>query len=202
MAVTADKLPGTLASVDDPAVTGDVAWTNPTNAGSSNNTYATVAVTKDTTTQFLQATNFGIAAGDIPAGSTIDNIEIVVERKYGYSGTGVGETCRDNKVYLRKTAGQVGPNMASGSTWPTSDTDTTYTWTAAQHTLTYSDIVGNADFGVDFEAYLDRTDETVTAYVDRIKVRVYYTLPPPGAVRVLGPNVWTGGKALIREANL
>lgn len=60
--MTETKSPGTLA--DDAAV-GTVAWSNPSNAASSNDSYATASGAGGTT-HYLKATNFGFA---IPAGA-------------------------------------------------------------------------------------------------------------------------------------
>ena len=56
---------------------GSVAWTSPGNAISSDNNYASASV-DGTTTNYLRCLNYGFA---VPAGATINGIEVNVERK-------------------------------------------------------------------------------------------------------------------------
>ncbi len=173
MAVTAYKNPGTLASVNNSKPTAQT-WLGPENAGASDDSYAQVSlIDKDRPTYWLRGTNFGFTAGDIPAGATIDIIELVVERKM--SRTGEEDQVWDDDVFLRKTSGQVGTDHASGNLWPEADAEATYTFTFADHGLAQTDIV-SADFGCDFGAWLDFS-YGVVAYVDCVKVRVNYTAP-------------------------
>ncbi|MBM3473269.1 MAG: hypothetical protein FJX75_08390 [Armatimonadetes bacterium] len=201
MAVTAYKTPGALASVSR-GVANETPWSDPSNAAASDNAYATASTSdKDLYTHWLRCTSFGFTASDIPSGSTIDGIEVVIERKASHT---TPKFARDDALYLRKTSGQVGDNKASVSSWPTSDAEATYggasdTWSAG---LGQTDIV-SADFGVDLSAYLDwdmSTPDTLTASVDCVKVRVYYTVPsgqptvlrhqsfPHAAVKFLRPR--------------
>jgi hypothetical protein len=64
--------PGTLASDN---TIGDVAWTNPSNAASSNDADATATIDQNST-EYLKCTNFGAA---VPEGATIVGVEIAVE---------------------------------------------------------------------------------------------------------------------------
>ena len=57
---------------------GVVAWTNPSNAGASDNSYATAIPSGTQTTYYLKTTNFGFG---IPSGATVSGIEASVERK-------------------------------------------------------------------------------------------------------------------------
>jgi hypothetical protein len=78
MANTSATSPGTM--VDD-ATVGTVAWTNPTNAGASDNSYATIGTSGRCgvfTGHYLKATNFGFS---IPVGATITGILVEIERK-------------------------------------------------------------------------------------------------------------------------
>jgi len=91
---------------------------------------------------------------------------------------GAGNSITDSALYLRKTSGQIGDNKASGGYWPTSDAYATYggaadTWNAG---LVDTDIK-STDFGIDLSAYDGQ--ETITAYVDHIQIRIYYTAPSP-----------------------
>jgi hypothetical protein len=166
MAVTSYKNPGTAASVDRD---GKTAWTNPTNALTDNASYATFTA-KSTYSDWLRLTNYGFTNVDIPDGSTIDGIELSVQR---YNG-GAATSCEDSAFYLRKTAGQVGSNYATATEWQrTTEQTVVYggatdkwgtTWTQAE--------ILSSDFGLDLSAY---TTSTGWAYVDVIQIRVYYT---------------------------
>jgi len=178
MAVTAYKNPGTLASVDNEK-TKATTWTDVGNAGASDNAYATNTETITShATYWIRATAFGFTDSDIPVGSTIGDIELVIERKADYDdATGY---VYDDDVFLRKTAGQVGTDHATATHWPTSDGEATYTFTAADHGLTQTDVVSSG-FGCDISAWLDYgTPPGITAFVDCIKIRVNYTAPPSG----------------------
>jgi hypothetical protein len=119
-------------------------------------------------------TNYGFTSGDIPAGSTIDGIEVKIRCRGAVTA---GHLIYDGYIYLRKTSGQVGSNKASGTGWPNTFTDKTYggatdKWGA---TLSQSDIV-STDFGIDLLAYdLAYTPGNGIPYVDLISIRVYYT---------------------------
>ena len=64
--------PGTITNV----AYGTQAWANPSNAGSSNDSYATRTLSG--VSDYLRATNFGFA---IPSGATIDGILVEVEKR-------------------------------------------------------------------------------------------------------------------------
>ena len=59
----------------DLAGVGTITWSNPTNAASSNNSYATAAAG---TSHYLRFSNFGFA---IPTGATINGVTVGIERK-------------------------------------------------------------------------------------------------------------------------
>jgi hypothetical protein len=171
VAVTAWKICGTGANDSS---TGAVAWSNPTNIQANNNTRATSALSvSNTTTQILRATNFGFTTSDIPSGSTIDGIEVGIDRQKGSGGT---NNATDLLVRLRTSSGQTGSDKATATAWPNGDAVATYggatdTWSAG---LSDSDILSSG-FGVDIQA--QRTGGSPTAAVDYVEVRVHYTEP-------------------------
>lgn len=128
---------GTIA--DDSGI-GDVSWTNPSNAQSSNNVYAT-ASGLGLVSHYLKATNFGFA---IPTGATINGIYVEVE-KYSLN------TVSDNTIKIVKANGTLGnTNKSTGATWPT-PTEAYVGYGSSSdlwgETWTYADI-NDADFGV------------------------------------------------------
>jgi len=166
MAVTGWKTAGTAANAKR---TGYI-WNNPNNAKVSNNQYADTWNAYQNS-DWLRLTAFGFSSADIPSGSTIDGIEVKIERK----SSSATYYAKDNALYLRKTSGQVGDNKADTSThWPTSDTEASYggaadTWNAS---LADTDII-SSDFGIDLSALVIYYG---VGYVDYVSIRVYYTL--------------------------
>jgi len=165
MAVTDYKFPGTAASVDRDA---KIEWGTPDNAKADDTNYATSGGSKNTYTDWLRLTNFGFSSSDIPDGSTINGIEFEINR-YGSAADSVN----DSALYLYAN-GQVGNNLASATKWPTSVEAATYGGATDMcgTTLSQADIVANT-FGVQLSTRNSAT--SVTAYVDYIKIRVYYT---------------------------
>lgn len=96
--------PGTLAN---DSAAGTNAWTNPSNAASSNNTYATCAT--DGLTQYLKATNLGLS---IPTLATILGIKLEIERKADSLGSGA-------TVEFTQSAGSEDGYVRSGSSGDT-----------------------------------------------------------------------------------
>lgn len=175
MSVTADKTAGTAANADRGA--SFVAWATITNTVSSNNVYATCSLTIGGAgiefSDYLRLTNFGLTAGDIPVGSIIDGIEVIIERK-----ANVGSSVDDTHIILRKTSGQVGNNK-QGSFWPTSDTDATYGGSTDLWGTDWEqeDLV-STNFGLDIAISGSGSEfDTLTGSIDFVRLRIYYTAP-------------------------
>ena len=157
---------GTGANVNGP---GTVNWTNPGNVVSNNNAYATVAV-NNSTSEYLQATNYGFT---IPAAATINGITVTIGR---FGSTGFGNDVRDSVVSLIKGGAITGSNLAvAGTDWGGTEAAVNYggianlwgtTWTPAE--------INAANFGVAFSV---TSTNNRTASVDYIQVTVTYSLP-------------------------
>ena len=169
-------------SATNDAAVGTVAWTNPGNAeGEPNDSRATAAIALEQTNylKFLNpAANY---AAPVPTGSTIDGIEVAIERSK------TGGIVVDTIVRLVKGGTVVGDNLASATEWPGTDTVATYggptelwgeTWTAAN--------VNAGDFGVVLSCE-ETADIGSSARVDAGTLTVYYTEPPP-AVAMVAPR--------------
>jgi len=153
------------------AVDANNDWINPTDSFTQNNVYTYVTNSKfDTTdvTERLDNTNFGF---NIPTGSTIDGIEVSMDR---YMSTG---GANDYFLKLFKAGILMGDNKSVGAAWAASDTDTYVTFGSPTElwgtTWTEADIE-NISFGVALcaQATADRTD----VHVDHITITVYYSL--------------------------
>lgn len=161
------RLAGTAANVDRDAKN---AWSNPDNAKTDDLTYASVSIAKSTYSDWLRLTNFGFS---LIYGAAIVGIEATIKR-YGSNANEVS----DSALYLRKTSGQTGNNKASATAWPTSVGTATYGGSTDMWgtTLTYADI-NSSDFGIDLSAANSNGISARTAYVDYIKLSVYYNSP-------------------------
>jgi len=178
--VTAYRFASTITSVNPG--TGYIAWTNPTNVGADDDSWATAQVTnKDQHTYWLRCIDFGFSSDDFPVGCTIDGIELVALHKWTYIGIPESGGITDAQIYARKTSGQVGANHASAVVWPEAETTCSYggpgdgwgvSWTASE--------VTSADFGIDYMVYVDNMASTSTTIsVDYLKLRIFYGPPRP-----------------------
>ena len=173
--------PGTMADSD---AVGDLAWSNPDNAKVSDGSYATITSERTSPgqiyTHYLKASNFGLS---IPAGSTIDQIDVRIEHKVDYnkeSGTSAYDTfalysvrfIKDDDSYVEETIASI-PSIWS----ETSDTISDYSTSNIAH-IDIND-VNNSNFGVIFynqvDIYVESGTITLTGYVDHIQIKVYYT---------------------------
>jgi len=155
--------PGTMA--DDDTV-GTRAWDDPDNAKVSDGSYATLGY-ETYVSHYLKATNFGFS---IPVGATINGIEVGIEKRHAYV-----DTITDEYVKIIKSNGDIGSeNKADTSTSWTGDADvyinygdSTDLWS---ETWAYTDI-NDLDFGVVLSADVVSS----IAWVDHIRIKVYYT---------------------------
>ena len=173
-------------SADDSTV-GTKSWTTPSNVQTQNDVYATAHLDASEVTHYLKATGFGFS---IPAGATIDGIKVEVDRYE--SGSSVRVT--DNSVRLVKNKVISGDEKSTGADWPNSDTDTYIPYGGSTDkwglTWTYSDI-NSANFGVVISAKKDSNSHDRDAYIDHIRMTVYYTpdTTPPTTIDNV-PSAW------------
>lgn len=159
------RSPGTISN---DASFGTTAWSNPSNAASSNDSYATVAVDNTPTdSQYLKVSNFGFT---IPAGATINGIEDKIEK----SRAGGLENVIDRRVRVVK-GGVIGStDKADATSWPTTDTIFTYGGASDLWGETWTDSDVNAsNFGGVIAAGTDAAPGT--AQVDHWERTVHYT---------------------------
>lgn len=176
MASSGPRSPGTLGNENIP--TG-LDWGDPSNAGASDDSYATRGLgMSGGFSNYLKATNYGFA---IPAGSTINGIEVFVERKGSQA-----DTVKDYRVRAVKGGATGSTDKASATYWPTSDGSATYggaadlwgeTWTA--------DDINDAGFGAALAAVNDDAIAERTASVDHISITVHYTPAATNAKNML-----------------
>lgn len=155
---------------------GTIAWTNPGNAASSNNTYATADISDAEITQYLKATGFGFS---IPVGATINGIIVSIERKRSKETT-------DHAVRLVK-AGVIQATDRSTATIYTS-TDVSEDHGSSVDlwgdSWSHSDI-NDAGFGAAFSCIDTEEAGSGVASCDWIGITVHYT---EGGGATIGPN--------------
>jgi len=151
---------------------GTIGWSNPTNIYTSNDARATINLPTSATSNYLQATNFGFS---IPNGSTIDGIEVLIERRK--SGTSSANPI-DNIIKLVKGNVIGGTNKSAGVNW-VNTIDQTFTFGSSSdlwgNTLTVSD-VNASDFGVALSvSWVGDKFSPGRPEVDHIQITVHYT---------------------------
>jgi hypothetical protein len=163
MASSGPNSPGTI--VNDSSV-GTQAWSNPSNAGASDNSYATSSIHWDffPSTNYLKATNFGFS---IPLSSTINGILVEVEKK-------TNTDAEDVEVKIIK-GGNIGSTDKSISgDWPQTESYVSYgsssdlwgeTWDASD--------INDSTFG--FVISAGNSANTADVNIDHIRITVYYT---------------------------
>lgn len=157
--------------VDDAGV-GTQTWSNPSNAQTSNDVKADVGLGVDgggfSISHYLKATGFGFS---IPAGATIDGVVVEIERSANTASSG-----QDYEVKLVKGGTIQGNNKASASSWPTTDTYATYGGAADLWGLTLAvGDVNASNFGCAIACANINASESITAYIDHVRITVYYT---------------------------
>ena len=152
--------------VDDGSY-GTLTWSNPGNAGASDNSDASVAFSGSGISHYLKATNFGFS---IPSDSTIDGIVVEIER-----AASTTNRISDSRVRIVK-GGTIGSTdkAATSTYYPTSDAYASYGGNSDLwgETWSYTDI-NATNFGVVLSC--GNIVGTQTGYVDHIRITVYYT---------------------------
>jgi len=170
---------------------GAYAWTDPANAYSSNNVYATAEQGDQKIHCWY---NFSIPA--IPATATILGIEVLVEVK----ATDPSSLSPKLSVSLTKNKNDVagvGKNTAVLTT-----SDVVYTLGSVNDlwgtTWDYDDF--GTDFGVTFVSGTVSTTPTTTDYsLDHIQIRVYYRVPGVDTTYYVGTDEDAGGKPVVYQ---
>lgn len=162
--------PSTIVSVSRGV--GYAPWSNPGNAASSNDSYATCTHGGgDDGSQFLKATGFNFA---IPSGATINGIHVEVEKHTILSGA--NNQASDDRALIVKGGVNGSTNKGIAGGWPTTDTYVGYggatdlwgeSWTPSD--------INSADFGFAF-ASTQWQSSTNNSFVDHIRITVHYEL--------------------------
>ncbi|MGI2325902.1 MULTISPECIES: hypothetical protein [unclassified Methylococcus] len=161
--------------VDDGSI-GTWSWSNPGNAASSDNAYATATPSSlFPQTHYLKCTGLG---STIPAGATILGFEI------GSEGKTSSTVARDNAVRLVIGGAIQTADQSSATDWPTADGTilrggpTNLMGTSG---LTGADIDANFGFAISVK-YVSGSQKTIS--VDDLWITIYYQDPPVAAAGI------------------
>lgn len=174
MSTTGYKFAGTIVSE---TISGgnSTDWSNPSNAGADDTSYATWGVTTASSDvgPYLKFTNFGFTSSDIPSGATIDGIEVEYGRFEG-SGTDNITTSRC-RIVKGGTIHTANVSTMNTTEWATSIEVITEGGATNLWGLTWvdTDIAGSSTFGVAISP--NGAGTTPDASFDYAKLRVYYT---------------------------
>ena len=156
-------------------------WTNPGNLTANDNVQVTAVLPNNTNTNYLKGSNFGFAAL-IPAGSTIDGIEMQFESDRD-SATWV-----DRQIRLSKDGtNPVGDDKSTGAAWGINPSVRTFggatdlwntSWTRAE--------VVSTNFSALIQAGTTGGGGTL-ANLDYIEVNVHYTEAAAASSLLLPP---------------
>lgn len=141
---------------------GNTDWTNPANITTSNNSYASVALGFNQTSDELWATNFGFA---IPSGATIDGIIVEVEC--------LGNDFEDSAIQIIR-GGVLAGSPKQLYSWG-GETYLTYGNSSDLWGTGWTDSIINAsNFGVSIRVHCNSFKGSV-ARVDHVRITVHYT---------------------------
>jgi len=165
-------------ATDDSSI-GTIAWSNPSNALAQNDTYATASLTKtDPISHYLKVTNLGF---NISSGATIKGIVMEVDRYASGTTGGPASKVSDNSIKLVKGGAIGGDEKSTSASWPASDTNYYQSYGSSSDLwgLAWSPAdINNSGFGVVISAIKDSSAHDRTAYVDHIRITVYYNSAP------------------------
>jgi len=172
--------PNNPAAAFDPAAAclacPGAGWMNPDSVYASDGNFSSVYL-KDTSTvcfswcyftRYLFVEKFGFT---LPLGATINGVEVGIEKKASAYGV-----VWDSLVYLVVNNNVVGNNKAQGAPWPITKNYSNYGGTTDLWgtTLTAADVNDTA-FGIGIKARNSADTSSNYAYIDHIRMKVYYT---------------------------
>jgi len=162
----------------DDATVGSTAWTcanGDTEADDGVESSASLAAGNQS--HYLLCLAGGLS---IPAGATIDGIEVTAWRRVANAGGGTYPTIVDASVRLTYGGSFFGADRSAGATWSTTEASGTYggptdTWGV---TPTVAEL-NHSSFGVAISASGSGGVSPTTAYIDWVTITVYYTETDP-----------------------
>ncbi|PCI28630.1 hypothetical protein COB55_03700 [Candidatus Wolfebacteria bacterium] len=148
---------------------GIIPWTNLGNSTLSNNDYVTcLNLDNNKKSDVLELTNFGFS---IPVGSTINGIEVFIERH------SIGDIKKEDVKLI--IGGVINSTDHGNGNWPTIDVTLTYgnstdTWKSPAPTVAE---VNTSNFGIGIRIISNVNNNNL--YIDSVSMKIYYSLPLP-----------------------
>ena len=174
---------GSTAADDDSI--GTVTWYDVNNALDQDDSYASAILTEgNNTSHYLEVTGFDFA---ISSAATIQGIEVEVDRRENTTPLRVF----DNSIKLVKGGVISGTDRSTGLSWPSSDTDTyvIYGNSTDLWGLTWDPAdINDSGFGVAISAVKDDSVYNRNAFVDHVRITVYYSVPEYYLTMVADPS--------------
>jgi len=173
MADTGWVSPGTV--VEDTSV-GSASWSDYNNVKADDGSVASISTTSYSggETYYIKSTNFGFS---IPPGSTISGIEARIQRFSDVMNPTVG--AKDGNVKIVKSDGSIGTeNKAKSDCWDFNDRGSYQTYGGSSDLWSESwskDDINDSDFGIVLSSSDPDTTSDITAQVDHIQIKVYYS---------------------------
>lgn len=178
MATTSWRHPSTISS--QTRIGGTASWTNTSNAGASDDVYATAGLVLNGS-HWLWATDFGFGTGDIPSGSTITGFEVLWERKMSTGFPVLSPTLHRSYYYPIKGGALHGTQKTVDADLPATDTQESQGGAGDMWGGTFSDADARASTtGIALAYFTDHFD-SATVSVDDIQIRWHYTPPSTGS---------------------
>lgn len=175
--------PNSASTIADVSGVGTRTWSNPTNAASQNDSYATVSGPNSGGSPFishwLKFTGFGFS---IPSGTTINGIKVEIDRNYVEDfGTPADNALRLVRAGVIESVNHSSPGwQQTSSSLPNNDTNlydvigsSADLWGAA---WSYSDI-NDSGFGFALSVSMGKND---VVYVDHVRITIDYSVAGGG----------------------
>jgi hypothetical protein len=167
--------PNSPSTAVNNAALGSFSWNNPTNCLAEDGAMTHAGAFGGAGyTQYLDSSGFGFS---IPSGATIDGIVVEVKLRANINDYNFG--IEDGSIRLLKAGTLAGSNKARGTgvRWSTVNTYVTFGGVADLWGTTWTDSdINNSGFGFSLLALvIDNAKGGVYAYVDHIRITVYYT---------------------------
>lgn len=145
---------------------GSVGWTGPSDALTSNDIWAFVAISVGNASHYLKLTNYGFT---IPGGSIVTDITLSIERH-----ATVSLTAQDDQIRLCSRALNGTFNASTGTVVPTSDAAKTY---GGMWSNEFTDVADINDVGFGCLIAYSTTIGNVTVDVDVATITITYADP-------------------------
>jgi len=164
------------ATITDNSGVGSIAWTNPTNAGATDDAYTTITFPSGAAaiSHYLKVVNFKFG---IPRNVQIQGIQVEVEKK---SDTDGSDFMSDSEVKLVGGEGSIyDTDRSKTGSWSTTEGFVTYggprdLWGT---TIWTSTLINDNRFGMVIAASVPSNSAQVIGSIDSVRITIFYDIP-------------------------